>query len=721
MKFESIILSQLIFTCISLNGIAQTENLSDSLELNELDGILEPRDMSSSEIDSVEADFLAIRVKKYSDSVVVRWAPSTRRLWLKASKIGYFIQRYTMPSPEQNESNIQPEIDVLVDGLSPLLPWDSTRWSGALPIKDGYALIAAASTHGSLEVSGDPGYASKHKQDMNIYAMVLMSADRSTLAADGLALRYSDTDVEVGKTYYYQVGLPDMLLNIPPDPALTLNNLVRFDGQNQVDTLVDLASTYMDHQVKLSWPVKQNRVFSSYHIERSSDGGETYDSLTTTPYITQEIIDPTTQQTYFQFLDSLSENYVHYTYRVTGLDAFAGSGKPQIVVGMGVDLTPPKSPIIRSGTELNDGTIRVSWQLPDVPSDFARLSVDHAHNPQSQWTSIATESLTSADTFYIYKPEAASNYFRVTASDTAGNVSASFPIYVDIVDSMPPAIPSNLEGTIDTTGLVTLNWDMGKELDLKGYRVYYANNKKHEFTQLTSNIVYNDTVTYQISINTLSEKIYYKIQAVDNHFNHSAFTEILELAKPDTIPPVVPVFYPPKSSEEGIQLNWSLSSSLDVVEQYLIRYVSDSIEEAQTFPLSLNQSVYIDKSAEKGVMYTYQLIAVDDSGLESKRSFPVKARVVNKKQSPRISNLQVRKRDQKVRLTWDYSEMGDYRFTIYRNLGSNVVKRYRSVEGGERDFTDEAKEAGTYYYAVKVVHRDGSKSLLSEVVSIGFQ
>ncbi len=716
-KHISLILLLMVF-----GSAVSAQDIPSDSTIAELEGAVEAMDTTTIEIDTVAADFVAIKTKKFADSVIIRWAPSNRALWLRAQKAGYMVTRYTLPEPGTVTRDTQIETKILADSLNPLLPWDSAQWAPYFPNEDDFALIAAGASGGQLELQNggsDRGFAAKAKQDESIYGMILLAADRSALGAAGLALRIVDRELEVGKTYVYDVRVVGEPRGFGPAEFLA-ESIVAFDGQPEQDQLVGLDTESMEHSVKLLWPSYENRHFSSYHIQRSADGGRTYDSLTTVPYITQEVYNDSLETAVLQYIDSVEDNYVTHLYKVIGLDAFASTGEPGVIRGMGVDLTPPKNPIIRSGELQDDGTIRVSWQLPEIPDDFAELRLERSHDPQNFWKSVSEEPLPTQDTVYIFTPEAeSSNYFRVTAADTAGNVSASFPIFVDVMDSIPPATPLSLGGEIDTTGTVTLYWQMGEELDLKGYRVYYANKETHEYTQLTAEPVYEDTVSYQIPLNTLTEEIFYKVQAVDNHYNHSEFTDVLKLSKPDTIPPVPPVFNTPRVDQNAVMLTWRPSSSKDVVMHVINRSLPGS-EETTSFEVNSDDNSYRDASADKGVIYEYTIQAVDDADNLSDNSFPVRARVIDKKRMPTVEDFRVQyiADKQEVELEWSYSEEGDFRYSIYRNIDNEKVKRYKSVQGGELGYLDKVKGAGTYYYAIKVISSNGSKSLLSAVVSV---
>ncbi len=649
----------------------------------------------------------------FKDSVVLRWAPSDRATWLLANKKGYVVYRIDMEAETEKEIN---------GPQNPRLPYDSTKWKKLNPIHDNYAILAAAAVTGDLELTNTTGFVDKMKQENGLFGFTMMAADHSALAAEGLGLRYVDKDVKVGKTYLYLVQISDTTLkNITPYPTS-----VEFTGTYTKPTITDVQAYSLEEAVLLTWDVEQNLGFSSYYIERSTDGGITYDSLTKLPYIStvDERLKIKEEERNI-FLDTLAENGVEYTYRITGNTPFATQSQPFIIKGTGRDLTPPKNPIIKSGKETINGMIYITWEIPEVAKDFKEVNVLHASSLEGEYKKINTNPLTAKDTSFLYTPNrdsVSSNYFKIQAVDQNGNESQSFGLFVDLLDSIPPAIPIGLKGVVDSTGLVTLTWKANTENDLEGYRVYFANDKKREFTQLTSSPIMENKFEHTIKLNTLTEDIYFKIQASDFRHNHSEFTEILKVAKPDTIRPITPVMHTVKATDKNILISWEPSTSADVVAHFLYRRKTGEKEYKLVIELQkIEITKYEDWNAEKGQIYEYAVQAKDDADLLSEMAFPVKGRVYDQKIRPKVESIEAdfEKEDNQVKLSWKYDASGDYRFVILRGKDKGSLYTYKSLKGTERKFVDaKIKKDGKYRYAIKVIYKGGAKSLLSKEVDV---
>ena len=222
----------------------------------------------------------------------------------------------------------------------------------------------------------------------------------------------------------------------------------------------------------------------------------------------------------------MARNYVPYRYRVLGITPFGElSTDAPIITAMGRDRTPPV-PVHLTEVKDEKGKLVVHWEQPTQDADLKGYRVEKAPTAKSDHHALHTGllpkntfSFTDTSTYLIGE-----NHYRVASVDTAGNVSYSNAGYGSLIDSVPPAPPIHISGTIDTTGLATLHWPLGKEQDIMGYRVFFANAPDHAFNNLTpypiADTVFHDTV----QIKTLTKRIYYRVVAVDRNYNHSEFS-----------------------------------------------------------------------------------------------------------------------------------------------------------------------------------------------------
>ena len=229
--------------------------------------------------------------------------------------------------------------------------------------------------------------------------IVLLAADLSPLAADGLGLRYVDTDIEKGKSYEYRISpldadimaTFDSLANLDPlellveGDTLSARELIEWQqhgstyaeySEDHIEPAAPIEGLYSvsgDKRIAIRWSAEPYaNEFSGYFLEKSLDGGVTWDSLTNNIFLgnpieleEDTIVNRGNYHTVFEYLDLLDTNYVEYTYRIRGIDAFGDDGLTSTVKGMGRDLTAPKAPEIVSGEYLKkEEQIQIIYHLP---------------------------------------------------------------------------------------------------------------------------------------------------------------------------------------------------------------------------------------------------------------------------------------------------------------------------------------------------------------------
>jgi hypothetical protein len=314
-------------------------------------------------------------------------------------------------------------------------------------------------------------------------------------------------------------------------------------------------------------------------------------------------------------------NYKKYYYRLIGVNAF-GEYKmfKDVVMGMGIDLTAPRSPLLKFKRVKDD--ITFSWTA-NVNKDLKGYFLLQGKGLSANDTVANKQILEASTTQYQFKlpPKFRAAYYRLLLADTSGNVSFSNPVYIFNPDSIPPAPPIGLTGSIDLKGNVTVKWNHDKTEDaLRGYKVFIANQADHDFTA-TSNIVPDTIYNFNTTLKTLSKYLYVKVAAVDANFNHSKLSKVLRISRPDTIPPPRPVLLGYTNDAKGIGLRWSQERGEDF-SHYLVyrRIAGDTVwQNIQKTRLT----AYADSVITKGSAYEYAVRAVDSTNLNSPYSFPL--------------------------------------------------------------------------------------------------
>ena len=655
------------------------------------------------------------------DSVVLRWAPGSPGGWAHANLHGYTISRAVL-----DENGILDPAAFRPIHQAPVKPWPLEQWQGIAGEKgnNDYAKIAAQALYGKNFVPSN-GFIAQADEFVSRYSFALLAADLSPATATALGLRFTDRTIEKGKIYVYKVESYIDTLKYKLQPGFISVNTA--DPSPNLKPVIAEAKEY-EKLVEIFWEKEiHEQLFTAYFVERSDDNGKNYKRLHKLPFINPVSEKNPQNMEYFIFGDSLAVNYKPYLYRLIGIDPFGELSEPSPAVkAMGKDRTPPPVPLNLKAEAIGGKQVRISWEYPANVKELNGFLIGRGNNPTEQFTPLAEDLLSANTRVYIDTDasEMRSNYYIIAAVDTAGNAALSLAKYALMVDSIPPAPPKNLTGNIDTSGVVRISWELGPEPDILGYQVYFSNQEDHQFSQITNgpwlDTVYFDTIT----VKTLTKKIFYRVVAIDVNHNYSQFSGILELKRPDIVPPSPAIFQGYKVTNEGILLQWVPSQSEDLSRTILYRLQEDrNWVEIASIRADEKINFYQDTKVESGKMYTYSLMAEDDAGLKSKRSLPIKLKYNDLSALPKVEKLDTKIDAEKgnIELKWDYPVQAPYRYVLYRAVNGSNFSSYKSLEAGTSSFTDGNVKKGTIYeYTINVVYPNGRKSGFGAIAKAQF-
>ena len=663
-------------------------------------------DMQKSISDSTTTN-PAIKVigASFGDSIIIRWAPTDVDAWIMGFNRGFNIYRITLNDSLMAVSKRWKKLN---DEL--IFPYSIPKFKElfAKDSSDNYALIAAESLYGKYGASGKTEIKPKSMGEIILesedfkdrLAMCLLASDFSALAAKSMGWRWVDYDISKDSNYMYRVSSP----YIDTLPVQLESGLVTVETKKQYRVRPFIAKVdELEKQVNLLLPRKYHeKYFTGFWFEKSTDNGKTYKRLNKLPFL-----NPLTDQKgignkdYIVYTDTFPENYIPALYRVIGLTPFATITKPsKPVKAMGKDKTPPALPDTIITETLQNNKIKISWEYSKVSEDLKGFYIARSDKPKTGFRLLQQEILPKDTRSYIDKnPEVSkSNYYTLICVDTAGNGSRSLSVLGYFIDSIPPEKPTNLTGSIDTNGVVTITWDKGKEPDLYGYFVYMANNKDHIFSNMTGRTIPDTVFKDTISLQTLTEEIYYKIKAVDINYNESDFSDLLLLKKPDFIAPTSPLLTGAKVFEDSIVLSYRKSHSTDLAYYYLLRKNnSANWDTINIFKWDSIPEVLSDTDLKPNTKYTYALVAIDDAGNSSAIAYALTAKTKQVLPKGKILQFDIAKKDKTIEISWQYQGNKDDRIFIYRALETGKFKLIKNVETGKLKYSDKHIKPYTKY------------------------
>ncbi len=415
-------------------------------------------------------------------------------------------------------------------------------------------------------------------------------------------------------------------------------------------------------------------------------------------------------------------NYKPYSYRFYANTFWGEKVLFGEVTAHSVDKTPPPAPFLPQPKHTKPDEVTIKWEVKKEAPDLFGFVVARGTSPNGEFKVLHNRILPKTTRTFIDKSFRTDtlNYYLVQAIDTARNISSSNSALVVIIDSIPPKKPEFIKTTIDKKGVVRLVLKKGTEKDLMGYRVFKANSPKHEFSVIYEGFKHKgalDSVptllTDTTTLQTLTPYVYYKVKALDTHYNESEFSEMVKLKRPDTIPPSTPVFTKVLVSKDKVTLHFSQSESEDVVGQYLYRKINRVAEWQLLDTLAKGQKEYVDSKVTKKITYYYSMRAKDDSNLYSPYATPVFARPYDNGVRPPITNLRITEQEKNAKLTWEYAEKNaDTFFVIYKSNDKGQLIQYERTTELQMEVPKNAS------YGIKVFTKDGGQSKISETVKL---
>lgn len=649
--------------------------------------------------------------------IELRWMPDNKTILRLGFDNGYTIERSDSGTGKfENMATVKAFSKVKWDSLVANEKNTATQTNLEVAME----FLFAGKEPGQKGISLDAGIAElneqKSKEDM-IYALFVLTAIKDSRAAEALGLGFIDKTAEEGKTYSYRIKLnaKSAIYEIE-NGAITVK--AAFDTNKYKNEVLVFPG---DKQLSFAWSAKPE--LAGYFVERAAEGEATFKPLNTIPVYDSKgagFDGPANGS----FDDDSLTNYQWYRYRFYGNTAFGEKVLFAEVKGMPRDLTPPEAPILRQPKHAKPKEVLVEWDIYGNISDLKGFIVSRSDKDTGKFQILHKALLPNTTRSYMdtgFNIQE-NNYYTVYAIDTAGNLSSSYPGYVALIDSTPPAKPQILSAIIDSSGVVTITVKSGKEKDLKGYRLFKANSAEHELSVIEEafkkdktdtaaiKIVFTDTVT----LNSLTAKIYYRVKALDFNYNQSQFSEIAIVKKPDTIPPVTPVFTNIIVKEMQVELYFAPSESIDVKEQVIYRKTDIAADWNILLRLIPTQKQVIDTNVKSGTTYYYTIRAMDESNLYSDYAHMVYGKPFDSGIRPPVTNITASLQDQKAVLTWDYPPMNkEVFFVIYKKNAKGELQQYARVT--EKIFTD--KNTGKENtYAIKALTADGGQSLLSALV-----
>lgn len=656
--------------------------------------------------------------------VSLRWYPQSVEDYRRGALKGFVVQRRMVNNSKPGEwKELTRIIASSYDDFTKFLDDDNSDWGliGFSLYQDEIKKRTKKLLDEGMEMPDSisiNSYDSPEAQDY-VYKMGLASCEFDWGVSKMAALCFKDETADRTSIYEYRVVFADgkeedkskivrvnmAQLSILPAPTI-------FDG-------------YEDNKkAYFSWDITQlENVYSGYRVERSSDG-IMFEPVNERPIIHMYADDRFEHIcTYTSTLPQCDKDYY---YRMCGVSNFGLLGPYSRVVKLRC-VTEYMVKVQIDTVVMNEkNEAELQWHIEN-PYDqkvkglfvqrVEKMALDSITR-KVNFSTLNKKPLSPKIRTYKDQSTLLTNYYRVLAfGEDTTQISVSNVYFSHQIDSVPPAAPKGLKGTIDSLGVVRLEWEANKEDDIMGYRVFFANRKSTEFIGCSDTFLMTPFYTDTLFLGSLTNEIYYKVMALDFNYNQSAMSEPIRLVKPDTIAPTKAVILSIEQDSTGsVGIKWANSASEDLDRVELYRKISDEGAWVKIEEWKRNSLVeaYVDTFPFKGERIYYMIVNYDESDNRSLvESIPYKTKYVKKEC---IKNLQHSIDYQKggVRLKWDQCGCKVSKIYIFRTTNGHT-KLVDTVLGAERVYFDRSLVKGdAVKYIIQPVTEKQSRKLVTE-------
>ena len=288
----------------------------------------------------------------------------------------------------------------------------------------------------------------------------------------------------------------------------------------------------------------------------------------------------------------------------------------------------------------------------------------------------------------------------------------------------------NLEGTISETGYVNLTWDAQLNDTIAGYQVQSSVEPTGDFFAVNDRVLTEGRFGQTIDLNTLNEKIFYKVVALSFDFKEVENSEILALDLPDILPPSAPIITDLVNLDNGLVLKWLPSASTDVKSYEIYKRIRGNAnwEKLATQNASDSTLHFLDTTSVTGVFYEYTLRAKDATRLYSDYTFPKVAKKLYPIDLLKIRAVEVTQSDQRnfINIEWQFDPPEElppggrfYKFILYKSYGTANVTTLETFDANSFQYSDyDLSEGSLMNYGVKVVFNNGYAGPMSTIQSV---
>ena len=656
-----------------------------------------------------------------NQGAMLKWIPVNSDVFLAGFERGYLLSRAKVIENGGTEKLLPFELLT----AEPFHVWPVSKLEKELE-KDSSLYVASIFVDGAEELKNMPvptneREAIERKQgDGFLHLIGSFSVIADNKVADALGQFFIDKTAELNQKYLYKIEIPGL-------EQYTSYMLVPNFANQPKEKVLGLNASLAPEVVFLTWYNNGSKNYPYYNIYRSEKLKGKYEKLNELPYVGQQG-NAVMNEFSTSIIDSIPEYGKTYYYKVAGVNAFGFEGIASDPVEIKALYLLQNAPKITETEEGVNGEITLNWVFPkDEQKYLTGYNIFRADNGAGPYMRVNPERLSPKTFSFIDDtPKKSSNYYVMSAYGFAGDSTNSLLKAHLLLDSIPPAKPIAIEGKCDTNGILTFKWAANVEADLIGYRLFKTYDLAIEPLRVTSGYTPDTVYTDTLNLKEPFTKIYYRLFALDDHYNPSFPSDWFEIPLPDKNPPTNGSLTEYSVGMQGISLKWQASTAKDLAKMQLLRKSEEDIDYKVLYEIEKEKVAstlsYTDTSTKSFYTYEYALLTIDESGLESPQSNVFAIKQLDKRKVPAVTNLDalVSRENRVVKLEWDFP-MNASGFRIYRQRNDGTLSTHKFVDGKVREYYDkEIKPNSEYTYLIVAQLPGGYPSGYSNKVTVKY-
>ena len=313
-----------------------------------------------------------------------------------------------------------------------------------------------------------------------------------------------------------------------------------------------------------------------------------------------------------------------YFYRVSAVDKTGNESKrSNAISGTARDTTPPQPPQ-NLQAEVKEHKVLLKWEAP--PDKDLKGYYVYRGTTEKDILSITSNPLPKETLEYLdegFRKEGLvpgeTYILGVSAIDNSYNESKPALIKVEIPDDEPPSLPVSLSARPTEDGKVRVSWQTSMSRDVKGYRIYRAEEGKEP---VMIGEVGKDIFVFIDDKAERGKKYLYQMSAFDLRGNESEKTKPIEVIPSDVERPPTPQNIKVVLTERGVLISWDAVKADDLLGYNVYRadYPSGVFRKLNQQPIK--DLSYLD--GEGKATHYYKVTAIDTSQNESVPPQPIK-------------------------------------------------------------------------------------------------